>query len=126
MFPGLGRIHCAPFSDEALYQELHSKAAFWMQTAFYGIDISPLHSAAVKEYFAQACRRVPSPLDCTFGTAALIFRLSCTEQVALVSPRSDFVSVCAPHSLGAGRCPGGALRIMCVSSRTSAELSDDQ
>ena len=52
MFPGLGRIHCAPFSDEVLYQELHSKAAFWMQPDFYGIDITALHSAAVKECFS--------------------------------------------------------------------------
>ena len=57
MFPGLGRIHCAPFSDEVLYQELHSKAAFWMQPDFYGIDITALHSAAVKEYFSQASAR---------------------------------------------------------------------
>ena len=56
MFPGLGRIHCAPFSDEVLYQELHSKAAFWMQPDFYGIDITALHSAAVKEYFSQVGR----------------------------------------------------------------------
>ena len=54
MFPGLGRIHVAPFSDEVLYQELHAKAAFWMQPDFYGIDISALHGAAVKEYFSQA------------------------------------------------------------------------
>lgn len=54
MFPGLGRIHVAPFSDEALFQELNAKAAFWLQPDFYGVDISVLHSAAVKDYFSQA------------------------------------------------------------------------
>ncbi len=31
MFPGVGRIHVAAFSDEILYGELVSKAAFWLQ-----------------------------------------------------------------------------------------------
>jgi type I protein arginine methyltransferase len=31
MFPQVGRIHVAAFSDEALYGELVSKAAFWLQ-----------------------------------------------------------------------------------------------
>ena len=53
MFPGLGRIHVAPFSDEALYSELQGKAAFWLQPDFYGVDISCLHAAALKDYFSQ-------------------------------------------------------------------------
>ena len=57
MFPGLGRIHVAPFSDEALFQELNAKAAFWLQPDFYGVDISVLHSAAVKDYFSQVSSR---------------------------------------------------------------------
>ncbi len=31
MFPQVGRIHVAAFSDEVLYGELVSKAAFWLQ-----------------------------------------------------------------------------------------------
>ena len=54
MFPGLGRIHVAPFSDEALYGELQGKAAFWLQPDFYGVDISCLHAPALKDYFSQA------------------------------------------------------------------------
>ena len=53
MFPGLGRIHVAPFSDEPLFQELTAKAAFWLQPNFYGVDISALHAAALKDYFSQ-------------------------------------------------------------------------
>ena len=56
MFPGLGRIHVAPFSDEALYGELQGKAAFWLQPDFYGVDISCLHAAALRDYFSQATR----------------------------------------------------------------------
>lgn len=33
MFPSLGRIHVAAFSDEALFAELVSKAAFWLQVS---------------------------------------------------------------------------------------------
>ncbi|MEW5310733.1 MAG: hypothetical protein WDW38_002501 [Sanguina aurantia] len=53
MFPQLGRIHAAAFSDDALYQEVGSKAAFWMQPSFYGIDVTSLYNAAVDSYFAQ-------------------------------------------------------------------------
>lgn len=31
MFPSVGRIHVAAFSDHILYGELVSKAAFWLQ-----------------------------------------------------------------------------------------------
>jgi len=56
MFPGLGRIHVAPVSDEALYGELQGKAAFWLQPDFYGVDISCLHAPALKDYFSQASK----------------------------------------------------------------------
>eukprot|EP00803_Ostreobium_quekettii_P005732 evm.model.scf_27.21 EVM.evm.TU.scf_27.21 scf_27:168542-174913(-) len=53
MFPRLGRIHVAAFSDEILYNELYGKASFWLQTNFYGTNVSGLHSEAVKQYFQQ-------------------------------------------------------------------------
>lgn len=53
MFPTLGRIHMAPFSDEYLYVEVANKALFWHQQNFFGVDLSPLHGSAFQGYFSQ-------------------------------------------------------------------------
>ncbi|OWA52826.1 Histone-arginine methyltransferase CARMER [Hypsibius exemplaris] len=53
MFPTIGDLHIAPFCDEALYMEQLSKANFWYQTAFHGIDLSGLREKAFEEYFRQ-------------------------------------------------------------------------
>ncbi|XP_057489260.1 probable histone-arginine methyltransferase 1.3 [Actinidia eriantha] len=53
MFPTLGRIHMAPFSDEYLYVEIANKALFWQQQNYYGVDLTPLHASACKGYFSQ-------------------------------------------------------------------------
>ncbi|XP_009577173.1 PREDICTED: histone-arginine methyltransferase CARM1-like, partial [Fulmarus glacialis] len=53
MFPTYSDIHLAPFSDEHLYMEHYSRANFWYQECFYGVNLSSLRSAAVNEYFRQ-------------------------------------------------------------------------
>ncbi|KAL5021638.1 hypothetical protein ScPMuIL_000793 [Solemya velum] len=53
MFPSQGDLHVAPFTDEALYMEQFSKANFWYQDSFHGINLTCLRSAAVSEYFRQ-------------------------------------------------------------------------
>ncbi|KAI4364438.1 hypothetical protein MLD38_020531 [Melastoma candidum] len=53
MFPTVGRIHVAPFSDEYLYIEIATKALFWQQHSYYGVDLTPLHGAAFQGYFSQ-------------------------------------------------------------------------
>ncbi|XP_073304200.1 probable histone-arginine methyltransferase 1.3 [Primulina huaijiensis] len=53
MFPSLGRIHMAPFSDEYLYTEIANKALFWQQQNYYGVNLTPLHGAAFQGYFSQ-------------------------------------------------------------------------
>ncbi|KAK3735416.1 hypothetical protein QZH41_016866 [Actinostola sp. cb2023] len=53
MFPTRGDLYIAPFSDDALYIEHYSKANFWHQKSFYGVDLSTLRKAALKEYFRQ-------------------------------------------------------------------------
>ena len=53
MYPTQGDLHVAPFTDEALYMEQFSKANFWYQESFHGINLSSLRDAAVKEYFKQ-------------------------------------------------------------------------
>lgn len=49
----LGRVHVAAFSDALLHNELISKALFWQQTSFYGIDMTPLYQPAVDGYYTQ-------------------------------------------------------------------------
>ena len=53
MYPTLGDLYVAPFTDEALYMEQASKANFWSQNSFYGIDLNVLKPAAFEEYFKQ-------------------------------------------------------------------------
>ncbi|KAL0388781.1 UNVERIFIED_CONTAM: putative histone-arginine methyltransferase 1.3 [Sesamum radiatum] len=49
MFPTIGRIHMAPFSDEYLYIEIANKALFWQQQNYYGVNLTPLHGTAFKD-----------------------------------------------------------------------------
>ncbi|KAM9262024.1 histone-arginine methyltransferase CARM1-like [Morus bassanus] len=53
MFPTFSDVHLAPFSDEQLYMEHYSRANFWYQECFYGVNLSSLRTAAVEEYFRQ-------------------------------------------------------------------------
>lgn len=53
MFPGGGRVHCAPFADETLWREIKDKAHFWGTEDFYGVDLTPLREEAVRSYFRQ-------------------------------------------------------------------------
>ncbi|CAN0127534.1 unnamed protein product [Lampetra planeri] len=53
LFPTLGDVHLAPFTDEQLYMEQFTKANFWYQQSFHGVDLSSLRAAAVEEYFRQ-------------------------------------------------------------------------
>ncbi|XP_043833928.1 histone-arginine methyltransferase CARM1-like isoform X3 [Dromiciops gliroides] len=53
MFPTSSDIHLAPFSDEQLYNEHYSRANFWYQQSFYGVNLSSLRGAALDEYFRQ-------------------------------------------------------------------------
>lgn len=53
MFPSLGRIHMAPFSDEYLHVEIASKALFWQQPNYYGVDLTALYETAFQGYFSQ-------------------------------------------------------------------------
>ncbi|KAF5304506.1 hypothetical protein FQR65_LT07933 [Abscondita terminalis] len=53
MYPSRGDLHIAPFTDDALYMEQFSKANFWFQTCFHGVNLSAIQSCALKEYFRQ-------------------------------------------------------------------------
>ncbi|XP_025110690.1 histone-arginine methyltransferase CARMER-like isoform X1 [Pomacea canaliculata] len=53
MYPSQGDLHIAPFTDEALYMEQYTKANFWYQESFHGVNLCSLRNAAVSEYFKQ-------------------------------------------------------------------------
>ncbi|PAA83475.1 hypothetical protein BOX15_Mlig016192g2 [Macrostomum lignano] len=53
MFPSVAHLYCAPFSDEALFGEQVTKANFWWQQFFYGVDLSCLRDEALAEYLRQ-------------------------------------------------------------------------
>ncbi|XP_064295614.1 histone-arginine methyltransferase CARM1 [Phalacrocorax carbo] len=53
MFPTFSDVYLAPFSDEQLYMEHYSRANFWCQECFYGVNLSSMRNAAVNEYFRQ-------------------------------------------------------------------------
>ncbi|KAL8589018.1 hypothetical protein ACOMHN_047999 [Nucella lapillus] len=53
MYPTQGDLHIAPFTDESLYMEQYSKANFWYQESFHGVNLCTLRNAAVSEYFKQ-------------------------------------------------------------------------
>ncbi|KAM3345190.1 putative histone-arginine methyltransferase 1.3 [Capsicum galapagoense] len=53
MFPTVGRIHMAPFSDEYLYMEIANKAIFWQQQSYFGVNLTPLQRSAYEGYFSQ-------------------------------------------------------------------------
>ncbi|XP_061086555.1 histone-arginine methyltransferase CARM1-like [Conger conger] len=80
LFPTIGDVHLAPFTDEQLYMEQFTKANFWYQPSFHGVDLSALRGAAVDEYFRQ-----PSCLLCMFnwGTLAWFFSAVCLQKGCL-------------------------------------------
>lgn len=53
MFPTVGTIFCAPFSDDALYAEQTGKVAFWDNTSFYGVNLTALSGTSMDDHFSQ-------------------------------------------------------------------------
>ncbi|KAJ2459756.1 hypothetical protein GGF42_001269 [Coemansia sp. RSA 2424] len=52
MLPSSGTIHLAPLSDAALWSETITKARFWQQDSFYGVDLNPYFAPAFDEFFS--------------------------------------------------------------------------
>lgn len=83
MFPHLGRVHVAAFSDALLHNELVSKALFWQQTSFYGIDMTPLHQPAVDGYFTQVVVDAFDPSVLVSDCATRVFDFSTMKEEEL-------------------------------------------
>merc|ERR1719414_1521711 len=53
MFPNVGNLCIAPFSDAMLQWEQGNKNAFWKNTNFYGLDLTAAVARCTKEHFRQ-------------------------------------------------------------------------
>lgn len=53
MFPNVGTLCIAPFSDAMLHYEQQNKDGFWKNTDFYGIDLTAAVPRCAKEHFRQ-------------------------------------------------------------------------
>jgi histone-arginine methyltransferase CARM1 len=53
MFPNVGNLCIAPFSDTMLHWEQQNKNGFWKNTSFYGVDLTPALKRCTKEHFCQ-------------------------------------------------------------------------
>lgn len=53
MFPNVGNLMIAPFSDATLHWETQNKNGFWKNNNFYGLDLSAVADRCTKEHFKQ-------------------------------------------------------------------------
>lgn len=102
MFPTTGDLHIAPFTDDALHMEQFSKANFWYQQSFHGVDLTSLRRAAIEEYFKQ-------PIVDTFDVRICMSRSQKFSIDFLSAAESDLHVLDIPVSfnvLTSGTCHG--------------------
>ncbi|KAJ8956699.1 hypothetical protein NQ318_014054 [Aromia moschata] len=102
MYPSRGDLHIAPFTDDALYMEQYSKANFWFQTCFHGVNLSALQNCAVKEYFRQ-------PIVDTFDVRICMSKSIRHVVDFLEAEETDLHTIDIPlefHILESGTCHG--------------------
>lgn len=65
VFPSAGTICLAPFEDKQLWNDTSNKAKWWLNSNFYGVDVSPFAALAFEENFS-------SPVVGVFAPACLL------------------------------------------------------
>merc|ERR1719198_2318536 len=63
MFPNVGNLCIAPFSDTMLHWEQQNKNGFWKNTSFYGLDLTAVLQRCTREHFNQPVVDYVNP-DC--------------------------------------------------------------
>jgi type I protein arginine methyltransferase len=105
LFPRIGRVHVAAFSDPTLHAEIATKASFWQQPSFYGVDITCLEAPAAAGYFSQVVVDAIPPNVLVSNCTSKTFDFStCTEAELhdIVIPLSLQVAApCAVHGIAA-------------------------
>lgn len=91
MFPQIGRIHVAAFSDEVLYGELVSKAAFWLQV----LQCSALCRSFLGNALASSSRSPAVLQTCIQQHTSLVVETTHTHQEGMSSaatPQQDLTN----------------------------------
>lgn len=102
MYPSRGDLHIAPFTDDSLFMEQYSKANFWFQTCFHGVNLSAIQNSAVKEYFRQ-------PIVDTFDVRICMSKSIRHVVDFLEADETDLHTIDIPlefHILESGTCHG--------------------
>jgi hypothetical protein len=68
MFPNVGHLCIAPFSDAMLHWEQQNKNGFWKNSSFYGLDLNAAVDRCTKEHFRQPIVDYINP-DCLVAKA---------------------------------------------------------
>ena len=92
MFPRAARMHCAPYEDAALRDEIKNKAAFWTRESakdFYGVDVSVLGDAAIRAVFAQPVVDAFDPAILLAPPATFEFDFSRKKKQTLMTSESS-------------------------------------
>mmetsp|Transcript_39558 Transcript_39558/g.101136 ORF Transcript_39558/g.101136 Transcript_39558/m.101136 type:complete len:360 (+) Transcript_39558:375-1454(+) len=103
MFPAVGRIHLAAFSDAVLHAELANKGLFWTCDNFYGVNLTPVYEPAAGSFFNQVVVDAfdPSVLVSDARTEVLDFRTIKEEQLHVINMplNQQIVSDCLVHGI---------------------------
>ncbi|KAI9905324.1 hypothetical protein PsorP6_013540 [Peronosclerospora sorghi] len=129
MFPSVGTLFLAPFTDDTLYRDQMAKVAFWHQTNFYGVNLSSLGTQALHNHFSQPvvgyfapeillssrpaehvfdfASVTPAELECfdfpfrfVIERTAMMHGLGCWFTVDFVGANARIVLSTAPHDAG--------------------------
>lgn len=71
MFPNVGNLCIAPFTDGMLHAEQKNKNGFWNNTSFYGVNLTAALKRCAKEHFCQPIVDYVNP-DCLVAKAHTI------------------------------------------------------
>ena len=53
LFPGIGTISIAPFTDGAMFADLKGRNKFWQNESFYGVNLSSMKEICTEQTFVQ-------------------------------------------------------------------------
>jgi len=92
MFPNVGNLCVAPFSDATLHWEQAGKNEFWKNKSFYGLDLSAAVPRSTEEHFRQPIVDYINPehLVADFQTTRFDFMTCTVESLHNIDIPLDF------------------------------------
>lgn len=103
MFPNVGNLCIAPFSDAMLFYEQQNKSVFWKNESFYGLNLNAAVNRCTREHFRQPIVDYINP-DCLvakFSTTRFDFMTVTVEELQTIEMPFDFeiTQPCLVHGL---------------------------